>query len=142
MSKPKSSVVVLGGGGAAMHSSGFGLICFDRSLQLRIAGVPLARTLAQQLEAKVALIEARGYYLHYPGALRMLVTAEGSLEDKVLIRTTNCLRKQQGLSTMHPPRPLYPSKTSGAVKRLRRSDCGNKMEAFGFQIRICYIRVF
>ncbi|KAJ7715072.1 hypothetical protein B0H16DRAFT_1435251 [Mycena metata] len=67
MSKPKSpaNVVVLGGGGA---------------------GARIARTLAQQLGgAKVTLIEAREYYLHYPGTLRMLVTAEPKLEDKVLI---------------------------------------------------------
>ncbi|KAJ7780771.1 hypothetical protein DFH07DRAFT_793316 [Mycena maculata] len=65
MSKAKSSVVVIGGGGA---------------------GAPLARALAQQLpDVNVTLIEAREYYLHYPGALRMLVTSEGKLEDKVLI---------------------------------------------------------
>ncbi|KAJ7031112.1 hypothetical protein C8F04DRAFT_1263150 [Mycena alexandri] len=63
MLKPQTpaNVVVLGGGGA---------------------GARIARTLA---EAKVTLVEAREYYLHYPGTLRMLVTAEPKLEDKVLI---------------------------------------------------------
>ncbi|KAJ7174374.1 hypothetical protein C8R46DRAFT_89093 [Mycena filopes] len=67
MAKSKSSanIVVLGGGAA---------------------GSSIARALAQQLpQAKVTLVEPREYYLHYPGTLRMLVTAEPKLEDKVLI---------------------------------------------------------
>ncbi|KAJ7165827.1 hypothetical protein C8R46DRAFT_1096304 [Mycena filopes] len=67
MAKSKSSanIVVLGGGAA---------------------GSSIARALAQQLpQAKVTLVEAREYYLHYPGTLRMLVAAEPKLEDKVLI---------------------------------------------------------
>lgn len=51
-------------------------------------GAQIARALSQQLSAddhSITLIEAREYYLHYPGALRMLVTAEGKLEDRVLI---------------------------------------------------------
>lgn len=51
-------------------------------------GAQIARALSKQLSAdahSIVLIESREYYLHYPGALRMLVSAKGNLEDKVLI---------------------------------------------------------
>lgn len=51
-------------------------------------GSLVARALSQQLDPKrttVTLIESREYYLHYPGVLRMVVTSEGALEEKVLM---------------------------------------------------------
>ena len=74
---PKSVVVV--GGGAA--------------------GATIARTLSAKLKASTAtltLVTARPFALHFPAAARMTTTAEGRLEDKVLIPYDNLFLNGNG----------------------------------------------
>lgn len=61
------NIVVVGGGGA---------------------GAQIARTLSTKLDGakySLTLISPREYYLHLPGALRMLVSPDGKLEERVLV---------------------------------------------------------
>jgi NADPH-dependent 2,4-dienoyl-CoA reductase/sulfur reductase-like enzyme len=75
---PKSVVVV--GGGAA--------------------GATIARILSAKLKASTAtltLVTARPFALHFPAAARMTTTAEGRLEDKVLIPYDNLFLNGNGI---------------------------------------------
>ena len=63
----KKNVVIIGGGGA---------------------GARVVRTLSQQLDAtkyNLTLISAHPFFIHYVSCLRVLVTAEGALENQSLI---------------------------------------------------------
>ena len=72
----KKSVVVVGGGGA---------------------GSAVARRLSKKLDParhSLTLITARPFYVHLPASLRMAVTAEGKLEEKVLMEYGNFLNSK------------------------------------------------
>ncbi|KAF8574057.1 FAD/NAD(P)-binding domain-containing protein [Ramaria rubella] len=74
----KKNVVIVGAGGA---------------------GASLARTLSKQLDPtkhSLTLISARDHYLHLPGVLRMIITSEGNLEDRVLIPYDRLFHNKNG----------------------------------------------
>ncbi|KAF8579376.1 FAD/NAD(P)-binding domain-containing protein [Ramaria rubella] len=74
----KKNVVIVGAGGA---------------------GASLARTLSKQLDPTkhaLTLISARDHYLHLPGVLRMIITSEGNLEDRVLIPYDRLFHNKNG----------------------------------------------
>ncbi|KAF8804855.1 FAD/NAD(P)-binding domain-containing protein [Phlegmacium glaucopus] len=78
-SRTLKKIIIIGGGGA---------------------GAAIARTLSQQLDPKthsITLMEEREYYLHYPAALRMLVSSEDQLEEKVLLPYRSLLVNGNGV---------------------------------------------
>ncbi|KAF8649402.1 hypothetical protein AX16_005843 [Volvariella volvacea WC 439] len=67
MSATKQNVVVVGGGGA---------------------GAPIASLLSQKLDASkynLVLVTSRPYFVHLVGTIRMVVSSEEALEDRILI---------------------------------------------------------
>jgi len=72
------NIIVVGGGGA---------------------GASVANYLSAKLDPKqhnLVLINPRSYFIHYPGCIRMLVTSDGQLEDRVLIPYTNNFHNGNG----------------------------------------------
>jgi len=79
MSKGNRKSIVVVGGGAA--------------------GATIARILSSKIDASttsLTLVTARPFALHLPGAIRMTTTAEGKLEDTVLIPYDNLLVNGNG----------------------------------------------
>jgi len=67
----KKNVVIVGGGGG---------------------GAQIVRTLSQKLDAtkyNLTLISAHPFFIHYVASLRVVVTAQGTLEDRALIPYDN-----------------------------------------------------
>lgn len=79
MSQPTRKSIVVVGGGAA--------------------GATVARTLSSKINASttsLTLVTARPFAIHLPACIRMTTTAEGNLEEKVLIPYDNLLVNGNG----------------------------------------------
>lgn len=101
---PKKEVVIVGGGGA---------------------GADLARTLSGQLDSTkygITLISAHPAYVYYVATLRMLVTDEGSLEDKVLIPYDKLFVNGNGTFTQGVVTAIETSKGSKAGGKILLED--------------------
>ena len=75
----KQNVVIVGGGPTGVHTA--------RQLLAKLASDRQASSKYQ-----VILVTARPIYFNLPGAIRMLVTAEGKLEDKIMMPYADALK--------------------------------------------------
>lgn len=86
----KKNIVIVGGGGAGklVSEQGYASLGSDTRHSIIDVGAVLARILSEKLDPalySLSLITPREYFLHLPGALRMLVSLEGNLEHRVLV---------------------------------------------------------
>ena len=80
------------------------------------SGTETARALATKIDSSrynLIIVSPRDYYIHYPAALRMIVTEEGNLEDNAVVPLDNLFPAGKGSLKVGTVASIQKSPTSG-----------------------------